>query len=50
MGKTTARLARSYAVTKRQMLERRILRADDAIVRRLNPESEQWDQYFNVPR
>ena len=45
-----ARLARRFAVTKRQMLERLILRADDAIVRRLDPDSEHWDQYFNVPR
>lgn len=41
-----ARLARRYAVTKRQMLERLITRADDAIVRRLDPDSPQWDAYF----
>jgi hypothetical protein len=35
-----ARLARRYAVTKRQMLERLIVRADDAIVRRLDPDSD----------
>lgn len=45
-----ARLARRYAVTKRQMLERLIVRADDAIVRRLDPDSEQWDLYFNASR
>ncbi|MNR60017.1 hypothetical protein D3C85_1814120 [compost metagenome] len=44
------RLAHRYTVTKRQMLERLIARADDAIVRRLNLDSEQWDLYFNVPR
>ena len=44
------RLARRYALTKRQMLERLIVRADDAIVRRLDPDSEQWDLYFNAPR
>jgi hypothetical protein len=42
-----ARLARRCALTKRQMLERLIARADDAIVRRLDPDSKQWDLYFN---
>ena len=45
-----ARLARRYSVTKRQMLERLIVRADDAIVRRLDPNSEQWGQYFGPER
>ncbi|WP_232431358.1 hypothetical protein [Cupriavidus sp. UYPR2.512] len=45
-----ARLARRYAVTKREMLERLIVRADDAIVRRLDPDSEQWDLYFKASR
>ncbi|TCG03225.1 hypothetical protein BZM27_50050 [Paraburkholderia steynii] len=45
-----ARLARRYAVTKRQMLERLITRADDAIVRRLEPDSPQWDAYFSAER
>jgi hypothetical protein len=44
-----ARLAQRYTVTKRQMLERLITRADDAIVRKLDPDSQQWDLYFNVP-
>jgi hypothetical protein len=44
------RLARRYSVTKRQMLERLIARADDAIVRRLDPDSEQWGQYFGPKR
>jgi hypothetical protein len=44
------RLARRFAVTKRQMLERLIVRADNAIVRRLEPDSKQWDLYFNVRR
>jgi hypothetical protein len=45
-----ARLACRYSVTKREMLERLIVRADDAIVRRLDPDSEQWDSYFNATR
>lgn len=36
-----ARLAQRYTVTKRQMLERLITRADDAIVRKLDPDSQQ---------
>jgi hypothetical protein len=43
-----ARLARRYTTSKRQMLERLITRADDAIVRRLDPDSSQWGIYFNV--
>lgn len=45
-----ARLARRYAVTKRQMLKRLITRADDAVVRRLEPGSPQWDAYFIAER
>lgn len=45
-----ARLARRCALTRRQMLERLIVRADDAIVRRLDPDSKQWDLYFNAAR
>ena len=45
-----ARLARRYSVTKREMLERLAVRADAAIVRRLDPDSEQWDSYFNASR
>ncbi|MFP3248153.1 MAG: hypothetical protein RXR20_26945 [Paraburkholderia sp.] len=44
------RLAHRYALTKRQMLERLIVRADDAIIRRLDPDSEQWDSYFDATR
>lgn len=45
-----ARLAHRYAVAKRRMLERLIARADNAIVRKLDPDSEQWDLYFDLPR
>jgi hypothetical protein len=45
-----ARLARHYSVTKREMLERLVVRADAAIVRRLDPDSAEWDTYFQVPR
>ena len=45
-----ARLALRYALTKREMLERLVVRAEAAIVRRLDPDSEQWDSYFNASR
>jgi hypothetical protein len=45
-----ARLAHRFGCTKRQMLERLIVRADDAIVRRLDPDSTQWGVYFNAGR
>ncbi|KWC41184.1 hypothetical protein WL48_09670 [Burkholderia ubonensis] len=44
------RLARRYSVTKREMLERLIVRADTAILRRLDPGSPEWDVYFSVRR
>jgi hypothetical protein len=44
-----ARLARRYSVTKREMLERLIVRPDAAIVRRLDPDSPEWEAYFGSP-
>jgi hypothetical protein len=45
-----ARLANRYSVTKREMLERMVVRADAAILRRLDQDSEEWDTYFGVTR
>ncbi len=45
-----ARLARRYSVTKREILERLIVRADTAIVRRLDPDSPDWEAYFVARR
>ena len=45
-----ARLAHRYSVTKREMLERLVVRADAAVVRRFDPDSAEWDAYFRVPR
>ncbi len=45
-----ARLANRYSVAKREMLERMVVRADAAILRRLDPDSEEWDTYFGVSR
>ncbi|MFM0732850.1 hypothetical protein PQQ52_20450 [Paraburkholderia sediminicola] len=45
-----ARLALHYSATKREMLERLVVRADATIVRRLDPDSAEWDVYFQVTR
>lgn len=41
------RLARHYAITRRAMLERLILAADDEIVHGLELDSPEWASYFN---
>lgn len=41
-----ARLANRYGVTQRQMLERLILTADQQILNALDPDSEEWKDYF----
>jgi len=40
------RLARRYGVTKRAMVERLIVEADEAELRRMDPDSPEWDAYF----
>jgi hypothetical protein len=42
------RLARRYAVTKREMIERLVLEADAAILKSLELDSPDWDEYMNV--
>lgn len=42
------RLANHYGVTKREMLERLILAADQQIIHSLDIDSEEWAEYFNV--
>jgi hypothetical protein len=42
------RLARHYGVTRRVMLERLILEADDAILKGLELDSPGWDAYMAV--
>lgn len=44
-----ARVSRRYGVTRRQMLERLILAADQQIVSALDPDSEEWAVYFGEP-
>jgi hypothetical protein len=42
------RLARRYAVTQRDMLERLILEADKRVLDGLDSEGAEWDRYFSV--
>lgn len=42
------RLANSYGVTKREILERLIIEADQQIINSLDPNSKEWDKYYNV--
>jgi hypothetical protein len=42
------RLAKRYGVTKREMIERLVLEADQKIVGSLDPDSREWEEYFSV--
>ncbi len=42
------RLARSYGVTQREMIERLVLASDQQIVDSLDPDSAEWEAYFSV--
>ena len=42
------RLAKRYGVTKREMIERLLLEADQKIVGSLDPDSREWEEYFSV--
>lgn len=42
------RLAKRYAVTQREMIERLVLAADQQIVNSLDPDSDEWREYINV--
>jgi hypothetical protein len=44
------RLARSYGVTRRQMLEKLINEANSVVVQSLDLDSPEWDTYFTVTR
>ncbi len=44
------RLAQRYRVTRRQMLERLITEADDAILKTLHIDTPEWDIYLTVTR
>ena len=42
------RLANRNRITKRAMLERLILEAEKEITSTLDPDSKEWDEYYNV--
>ena len=44
------RLARRDGCTKRRMLEQLISQEDGAVLRTLDPDTPDWDQYFGVAR
>ena len=43
-----ARLAGCYGVTKREMIERLVLAADEDVVKTLELDTPAWDAYFGV--
>ena len=42
------RLSNRYGVTQRQMIERLVIEADQQIVSALDPDSQEWTNYFSV--
>lgn len=42
------RLAKRYCVTKREMIERLVVQADNGVIETLELDTVEWDQYFNV--
>jgi hypothetical protein len=43
------RLARRYAVTQRQLLERLIREEDARILQTIELDSKEWNDYFQLP-
>jgi hypothetical protein len=41
------RLAKSYGVTKREMLERLVVGAEDKLLEGMKSESPEWEKYFS---
>ena len=42
------RLSKHYSVTKKELLERLMFEADDAILKSLEMDTPEWDAYLNV--
>ena len=40
------RLAKSYGVTKRQMLERLVIDQEDRLLKNIKSDTPEWDKYF----
>ena len=45
-----ARLAHRYGVTKRQMIEQMLITADARILATLEPNTAEWDEYFQTKK
>lgn len=43
-----SRLANRYGVTKREMIERLALAADEKVISTLDPDADEWKEYFSV--
>lgn len=43
------RLAKSYGVTKREMVERLVITEEDRRLSGMNSDSQEWRQYFSEP-
>jgi hypothetical protein len=41
------RLAKSYGITKREMLERLVVSAEDKLLKGMKSESSEWEKYFS---
>jgi hypothetical protein len=41
------RLAKSYGITKREMLERLVVSAEDKLLKGMKSESQEWEKYFS---
>jgi len=42
------RLANRYGVTRREILEKLLTAADEEILKTLDSESREWDEYFGI--
>lgn len=42
------RLALKENVTQREMIERLVIQTDALVLKKLNPDTPEWDKYFNV--
>ena len=42
------RLARRNGIPQREMLARLVYAADDAVLKSLEPDSKEWDEYFGI--
>jgi hypothetical protein len=40
------RLAKSYGITKREMLERLVVAEEDKLLQRVSSDSPEWEKYF----